>query len=194
MSVIHLEKSQVPGRLRGGYSGGKFKVRVVESVTIPADAGLWSGGSRETYRIVRLVDGAAVAGSDDMSAPWNRSRDDRAVTLQPGFAVVCHSMFCGKDMGLTFYVHPADAAALLPAPSAELRDLEKLVLKATRSYKSSYAGKDRYQMACNDLRWDRSKPAIPTRAQWEEARTALIGRGLLNKAGAITVAGRNAIG
>ena len=33
---------------------------------------------------------------------------------------------------------------------------------------------------------------VPTRAQWDEAKAALIGRGLLNKAGAITVTGRNA--
>jgi hypothetical protein len=93
-------------------------------------------------------------------------------------------------MGLTFHVHPADAAALLPAPAADLSAHEKLVLEATASLKSSYGGRDRYQMATDDLRYAR-KP-YPSRAEWDAAKAELIGRGYLNKAGVITVAGRNA--
>jgi hypothetical protein len=154
---------------------------------------LWSGGSRDTYTIVRLSDGAAIQGSDNMSSPWDQSRRDRTVTLEPGVAVVEHTIFQGKDLGLTFYIHPSDAAAMLPAP-VELSALERFVLDATKSYKSSYNGRDRYQLACDTLRWDtQSRNATPTRAQWDETKAALVARGYLNKAGAITTAGRNAI-
>lgn len=192
MQTIHLEPNMIPATLRGSYEGKKFKARVVTEMTIPADAGLWSGGTRDTFRVIRLADGATVEAVNHNSAPWDRSRRDVHVKLEPGIAVIEHSMFCGKDMGLTFYVHPDNAAKLLPAPVAELTAHEKLVLSATSSYKSSYQGMDRYDMAKRDTRIV-DLATFPTRDEWNAAKSALASRGLLNKAGAITPAGRNAI-
>ena len=189
---IALENSQVPAHLRGTYSGRKFSAVVTESVTIPAHAGNWDGGSRDTYKLVNVETGAAMDASDNVSAPWD-ARKDRVVNLRPGFAVILHSMFCGKDMGLTFYVHPENAAKLLPAPVAALSDHEKIVLEATCSFKSSYMGKDRYQMAL-EHESAVGRQFFPTRGQWDAAKASLIGKGLLNRAGAVTVAGRNARG
>lgn len=188
--AIYLDPKQVPSQLTSGYSGRKFKAVVCETVTIPSDAGLWDGGSREKYHVVRLADGAALPAAEHNAAPWDNGRRDRTVNLESGVCVVKHSVFCGKDMGLTFYVHPSDATAMLPAPAADMTETEKLVLQATRSFKSSYGGRDRYQMATDGLRYD-GKP-YPTRAQWDEAKAELVTRGYLNKAGAITTAGRNA--
>lgn len=202
LDTIHLDPNQVPAVLRAGYDGKKFKAHVVESVTIPSYAGNWNGGSRDTYRLVELATGREMPASDNNGAPWDRSRKDREIILQPGFAVVEHSIFCGKDMGLTFYVHPDNAAKLLPAPSAELTPYEKTVLEATCGKKSSYNGQDRYDMARDDCRYSSYRKsyglteseAFPTREQWELAKDSLIAKGLLNKAGAVTVAGRNARG
>ena len=122
------------------------------------------------------------------AAPWDKERShDQTVALSPSFVVVSHSIFQGKDMGLTFYVHPAVAAKMLPAP-VELSDLDKTILSATVNYKSSYGGLDRYQMAQRD----QYGKLFPTREAWELGKESLASRGLLNKAGAITVAGRNA--
>ncbi len=192
MNTIHLDARDVPAQLRGNYSGKKFQARVCESMTIPADAGLWSGGSRDTFHAIRLSDGAQVAMVEHNMAPWDMGRREVPVSLRPGFAIVNHSMFCGKDMGLRFYVHPIDAAALLPAPSNALSELEQMVVNATAGYKASYGGRDRYQMATDSLRW-KNGAIVPTRAAWDEAKASLIDKGLLNKAGAITVAGRNAV-
>jgi hypothetical protein len=93
-------------------------------------------------------------------------------------------------MGLTFYVHPDNAAKLLPAPT-EVSEVDKLVLRATASYKSSYMGRDRYDMAKNDRR---DGSPFPTRDEWNACKVSLACRGLLTKAGAITPAGRNALG
>lgn len=195
MNAIYLDANMVPATLRRGYDGKKFKAHVCEQMTIPMTAGLWDGGSRDKYSVIRLVDGAEISPISHNAAPWNSERRDVTVQLEPGIAVVEHSMFCGKDMGLTFYVHPSNAAALLPAPSGELTPHEKPVLIATRSFKSSYAGRDRYDMMRDDYRCARTvqgDASYPSREQWEAAKTSLIGKGLLNKAGAITVAGRNA--
>jgi len=66
------------------------------------------------------------------------------------------------------------------APSEDLDSDEKVVLYCTRAMKSSYNGKSR-----------RDYSGLTVDA-WEAAKARLIGRGMLNKAGAITPAGRNA--
>lgn len=194
MKTIHLDPAQVPASLRGSYSGRKFEACVCETVTIPATAGLWDGGSRETFAGVNIATGAAMPfpGQDSFA---DSSRREVTVTLQPGFAVVRRSYVQGTDLGLTFYVHPDNASKLLPAPTGKLSPYEKLVLIATKSLKSSYGGRDRYQMARDEYHCKNALAGLdyPTRAQWDATKADLIARGLLNKAGAITVAGKNAI-
>jgi hypothetical protein len=190
MTTIYLDPNMVPANLRRGYDGKKFKARVCESMTIPITAGLWDGGSRDTYQIIRLEDGALLEPINHNAAPVNGERCEIKVKFEPGIAVIEHSITCGKDMGLTFYVHPDNATKLLPAPQAELTVFEKIVLCATASYKSSYGGMDRYEMARRDCR---NETLFPTRDDWALAKQTLINLGLLNKAGAITPAGRNAI-
>jgi hypothetical protein len=78
---------------------------------------------------------------------------------------------------------------------------ERIVLIATKRFKPSYAGSDRYQMvraeAVEGRRWITDH--IPgerfiTRAEWAIARTALVEKGLLTLIGGITMAGREALG
>jgi hypothetical protein len=198
MATIYLDPNQVPAMLRGAYQGKKFQAVVCESTTIPADAGLWDGGSRETFRVVELATGRAInpPGINQASAPWDK-RESVTVDLQNGYAVVRHSMFCGKDMGLTFYVHPDNAQKLLPAPQADdMTAHEKSVLEATCGLKSSYQGRDRYDLS---QRGDyniakRAYDYAMTREEWNAAKESLIRRGYLNKTGAVTVSGRNACG
>ena len=196
MVTVYLDPAQVPATLRGGYSGKTFEARVCEEMTIPADAGLWSGGSRETYRLINMQTGQMVEPVNHNAAPWD-GRSDQTVALKPDFAVVRHSTFSGKDMGLTFYVHPQNAAAMLPAP-ADLSPLDSIILEYTAGRKSSYGGKDRYDMAQDDHRsgWADAKALkglpFPARAEWDACKVSLAARGFLNKAGAITPKGRNA--
>jgi hypothetical protein len=190
--VIHLEPSQVPTVLRGSYAGYKYKVLVCESVTIPVTAGLWDGGSRDSYQGVELATGKRYPLTMESEAPWG-TRREITVQLDNGKAVVEHSIFCGKDMGLTFYIHPSNAIGLIPA-KVELTPYQRLVLVATRSLKSSYAGRDRYENAQGEYNCTQVLKGddYPTRDQWREAQASLIAEGYLNKAGAITVKGRNA--
>jgi len=189
--MIHLEPSLVPATLKGGYTGKRFRAVITEAVTVPADAGLWSGGSRDSYGLLRIADGVVLAMPGQGSAPWNPDRKAHEIALKPGFCVVKHSHFCGKDMGLTFYLSPQDAAPMLPAP-VELSEHEALVLEYTISRKSSYMGQNRFQMACQDIQRGYRAGTVPTAAQWDEAKASLIAKGFLTRAGAVTPAGRNA--
>jgi hypothetical protein len=190
--IIHLEPSQVPTVLRGSYAGYKYKVLVCESVTIPATAGLWDQGSRESYQGVLLDTGKRFPLMMENEAPWS-SRREIEVKLNTNNAIVQHSIHCGKDYGLTFYIQPSNAVALIPA-KIELTPYQHKVLIAASTLKSSYAGRDRYQMAQGEDHCTRALNGsdYPTRDQWHEAQTSLIEAGYLNKAGAITVKGRNA--
>ena len=190
MKTYYLNARLVPSHLKAGYSGKQFQAQACEDFTIPAGAGLWSGGSRNTFTVIRLTDGKTISPVNHNAAPWDKSRKSITIKLKPGIAIIEHSIVCGKDLGLRFYVHPNDIAPMLPPPVL-LTNHERTVLEATKCYKASYNGQDRYQMARPHNTENRK--AYPTREQWAAAKQTLIARKLLNKAGAITVTGKNAI-
>ena len=181
MQTIYLEPNQVPAHLKRGYTGKTFRAEVTERVTVPSYAGLWSSGSRDTYEAIELATGRAVPASDNMSAPWDKTRADRQIELKSGLAVVKHTMFQGKDLGLTYFVHPSDAVALLPPTDDEVTPTERKVLAIIGGIKSGY-------------RADYFRKAGISDAELEAIKVSLIKRDYLNKAGAITTKGRNARG
>lgn len=182
MKTIHLEPNQIPPGFTS-YKGRKLKAVVCEKVTL-SDT-YWSGGTRSTYTAMQLSTGERVAIARN-SAPsiFGTDYDGTNFPLKPDIAIVEHSIFCGKDMGLTFYVHPDNAAKLLPDQTdGNYSDAELCLLAATSRLKSSYAGrKPRIDMMhANNF----DNVAI------EQAKTALIEKGLLRKNGSITTKGRN---
>lgn len=96
------------------YSGRKFKVEAAERVTL-SDLN-WSGGSRSQYRTC-TIDGIGIGSADKWNAvaPWSNRAEGTTHQIPEGAVVVRHSIFCGKDTGLTIYVHPASMPALLAA-------------------------------------------------------------------------------
>lgn len=177
--VVYLEPDMVPRHLRGSYTGKKFKAQICETVTIPGQAGVWDHGTRETFQVIRIADGAAIEPVNHDAAPWDK-RPDVPVTLEPGICVVRHSMFCGKDMGLTFYMHARDAVPMLPKQNEELRADSRRVLECISTYKSSYRTDEYRRMGLSEL--DVGK-----------AKIELIAYGLIDSRGAITTKGRNAL-
>ena len=93
------------------YRGRKFNVLAKESITIH-DLNC-SGGTRSQYRATILA-GQPAGSLDHYNAkhPLANLAEGKTLDIPPGFAVVCHSIFCGKDTGLTIYVHPT---SLTPA-------------------------------------------------------------------------------
>lgn len=186
MKAVYLEKSQVPAALIGSYTGRKFKARVSDSVTLRNT--YWSGGTRSTYRAASLANGESRALPGN-PAPYHfgGNMEGQTIDLVPGYAIVEHSIFCGKDMGLVFHIHPDNAQKLLP-DTADLDAFETIVLAATATYKASYGGIKNFR-----LHEAHSSTKI-TLDDWNAAKSRLMARKYLNKAGAITPAGRNALG
>lgn len=167
------------------YSGKRFKVQTLEG-SIRLDS-YWSGGSIDYWSFVDLAT-MKTRSVQENGTPFSNGRQIEQLTELPfNVALVRHSIFCGKDMGLTVYVRPDQMSQIaLPAP-VELTREEKIVLCFTASLKSSYAGIKNYRFH------EAHEDTGITLEAWESSKGALITRGLLNKAGAITEDGRNAI-
>ena len=94
------------------YRGRKFHIEVSE---YPLDVrSYWDGGSRSYFRFVNLMTLEISSQVSAQSAFDKPISGAEAVTLPVGFACVEHSIFCGKDSGLTFHIRPENAAKLLP--------------------------------------------------------------------------------
>lgn len=178
--MLHLERNQVPAFLRSGYNGNQFRAKATEQVSIPIDAGLWSGGSRSMFHAVELATGRQVPLPDQGLAPWDKERKERVIPLRPGFAIVQSIMFQGKDLGLTFHIHPADIAKMITQDDKPELDPKALkFLAIVRGVKSSY-------------RADEYRRQGFTQAEIDAFKDKFISMGYLDKRGAITIPGKNA--
>lgn len=165
-----------------GYSGRTFKVEAFQGPK-RLDSN-WSGGSRDTFVLLNI-------GSDKSAhVPENGTpftMQFKELTELPLNCVLAeHSIFCGKDMGITLYVHPDNLTALLPKP-VELSREQRIVLKYTAMLKPSYNGISNYRFHTAN------RDTGIALEQWESAKAECVAKGLLNKAGAITGNGRNQI-
>ena len=169
-----------------GYKGRKFKVEPFNG-EFTFQGNYWSGGSRNYYKVLSLANFLEVE-----LPRQNPLRDAGPITtnIPKGICVVEHSIFCGKDHGITIHVHPENMAKLLPAGETELSREERIVLVATRSYKNSYAG----ETNCRFLE-ARRETGIDE-GDYEAAKESLFTKGFLAKHGKsyrITNEGRNVI-
>lgn len=184
--TIYLNRRDVPESILSAisYTGTKFRVRLTERVEL--SGAFWDGGSRSTYIAVELATGKVSPADDRIQNPpgFGGPRTTPQVDIPGGVVIVEHCIFCGKDAGIVIHAHPADYAPMLPAGNDALSEDERKCLRATRSYKSSYGGVKNYRQAQSGL----------TPEAWDVAKLSLVSRGLLDKRGALTTAGRNAAG
>lgn len=106
-TTTKLRKSDIPRELLAAfpdYRGHTYKLDTSGRVWFHDLH--WSGGTRNQYVLVPLATGAK--GNKLVTGlPWCSPTEGVCVDIPEGFAVVCHSFFCGKDIGLTIYVsHP----------------------------------------------------------------------------------------
>jgi hypothetical protein len=169
-----------------GYKGRTFSVQPMSDNHFDFTGGYWDGGSKSTYRVVRL-DTLQTVSPRGLSTPSNFGGPiNPQATLPENTAVVEHAMFCGKDHGLTLHVPESNATKFLPAP-VELSKNETIVLGYTSHLKNSYGGRKNIRFS------DASVDTGITANEWGEAKAEMISRGFLKKNGAITPSGRNAV-
>jgi len=190
MRYYHLDKNEWDEVLNDiankvNYSGRKIKLSMDY---IPSNLNsYWDSGSRDYFYFYQLSSGKmlGVESNHPMFEP-NKPRELK--DLPHDIILIEHSIFCGKDMGLTIYTTENNRARLLPQNTNEqLTEDEKIVLKYTKSLKNSYGGR-------TNIRFKEAHEEKGISLEnWESAKSNLIRKKLLNSQGAITSKGRNAL-
>lgn len=163
------------GKTFPDFKGNNIRLQIVPEMNeFTSLFSMWDGGSKDEYKLINLQTNEVMSPpvKDGYVAPFK---------LPTGFALIERSYFMGKQ-SVTIWITKENAAPLL-GPTEDLTNDEKKVLVATRSLKSSYAGQSNY----------RQKESGLDPETWERTKQELIGKGLLNRSGAITVAGKNAV-
>lgn len=115
MQRIKLTAKDIPAIFRAAfpaYKGRKWTAQVGTKVYI-SDTN-WSGGTKNTYRAVDLMTGLVTDPSPRALGPWY-SPNEPTLEIPPHVVVLEHSIFMGKDSGITVHVRPDDIAHALPA-------------------------------------------------------------------------------
>lgn len=179
---MYIERKDVPAVILNAFSnykGKTFEVKVAEKVSL--NNSYWSGGTKSDYVAVNLATGVKQEASG-ISSPYRLNGEIPEVDIPVGVAIVEHVIFCGKDMGLRIYIRPENATPLLgTGEKVDLTDDQKVVLRLTRSLKSSYGGISNYRQHSSGFSLDK----------WNTIKQGLIELGYLAKNGALTTKGRN---
>ena len=107
-----INKSQVRPILEATfpeYKGRSFKVEFAETIMFHDTN--WAGGTKNTY-VAIATDGRTAR--LNVPAPWFNAVEGARMTLPLNILIVKHAVFCGKDLGITIYAHPAHMPKWLP--------------------------------------------------------------------------------
>lgn len=190
MKTIHIDRKDLD-KVRPiinasfpGYSGQKVKV-VAGELTINTTSH-WDGGSRNQFVVLNLstLESKKLGQSGtmfDRNPPLN-------IPVSKDLVIVEHSIFRGKDHGLTIYIHPDNINKLMIEDKQEdLTLVEKAVIIATDHLKPSYGGVKDLRKA-EILREFRGKIM---EEEIDQARLSLIDKEILKKNKSLTTRGKN---
>ena len=187
MYIEHKDAAPIVAKAFPHYNGHR-QINV-----LPLEQGVsvyntyWDSGSRRKYVAINLETLDTISVPAVAPAQFGGPRDIPPITpavLPPNCAVAVLNE--GRYTHIELYVASANIPKFLP-PVAELdRDVE-IVLLATASLKASYGG-------IPNFRFTRAQEKYGiTWAAWCKGKEDAIKAGYLNKAGAITANGRNAV-
>jgi len=109
---IKVRKAQIKPLLEAtfpNYTGRTFKVEFTDRITF-YDTN-WGGGSCNQYSVIAMKSGKTKEVC--VPAPWVNTIEGKTIDLPENLVVACHTIFCGKDCGVTFYAHPSRQRALV---------------------------------------------------------------------------------
>ncbi len=92
------------------YRGRKF--RLVTDYFPKEINSYWDGGSRDYYCFLNLQNGKIVGVHSNHPAFEAKFPNKVPVELPPEIVLVEHSIFCGKDVGISVYAKPNEYLAL----------------------------------------------------------------------------------
>lgn len=177
------EMKAVVTRAFPSYKGNKYQVRITNKYLMQ---NYWDGGSKHDCVLVRR-ENLEILPSHSATEDPTRAVAHGEIEIPKNHFIVERAIVRGKEFGITFFIRSdeADTGMLPIEPSDDLTDHEKIVLIASNSLKSSYAGIKNYRL------YSASVQTGITSSEYENAKQSLIKKSLLNKAGAVTITGKN---
>ena len=164
-----------------GYTGYDLEVKVFSG---PRElSSYWSGGTRQMWHVVRLTD-RKIMTLPECGGHWCQPDAQKITELPEDFCLVNVSE--GHMKYATIYFNELNLNKYLPAASGSVPNAVQVVLHYVASRKSSYGGISNYRF--HAYKEDGGKMS---QEEWDAAKAEGYRLGLLNKAGAITPAGRN---
>lgn len=122
----------------GVFSRRTVKVEVRETYRV---SDYWSGGSRDEAIFVELSTLKSVSAQSlppecrqQKNNPYNLAIGE--VVISPGYAIVEHVIFQGKDLGYRIYLNRENMMPLLTARPSDLCERDRRILVSYRSLKS----------------------------------------------------------
>lgn len=116
IKVSKTDKS-IKAVLAATYPEWKGRKVFVQGATSYQMSNYWSEGSRNFVKAYNLATGVAADPSGISQTPFHSSAH-ATVEIPKDAVLVEHSIFCGKDTGVTIYVNPINLVKFLPAPEA----------------------------------------------------------------------------
>lgn len=92
------------------YRGRTFEIEFTPKVTFHDTN--WGGGTRNLYTAV-ASDGRSI--KLGVPAPWQNAVEGKTMDLPEDILIVKHTVFCGKDLGITIYANPVHLPKWLSA-------------------------------------------------------------------------------
>lgn len=164
------------------YTGRSYEVSKSYTYDVQAH---WDGGSKNDCVLIAREGLQLILLSKEAKNPFSGVGNQR-IDIPAQHFIVEQRIFCGKNMGIRFVIRPDEADTFaIATPKEELTRNEKIVLLAVLSLKSTYGGEKNYRFA------EARRDTDITSFEYEAAKSALIERGYLTKAGAATVKGKN---
>lgn len=192
MKTVYLTKEQgepMARKFYPEYKGNKFSVRIQETYRFHD---YWDGGSREYATLAVQDENGVLRSVSNPTAhhnPITQSEAHQETTIPKNGMIIEHCIFCGKDMGINFILSPDSVflPLMLPESTETVPIAERIVLYSVCSLKNSYGGE-------TNIRESRAVQETKiTRDEYREAFKSCQVKGYLNKAGAVTVSGRNIV-
>ena len=165
----------------------QYRVESREKVSITGT--YWNSGCRNSFVAVDLESMEKIDLPHFNPPNFGGPQEDPVIDLTTQSKQVCiveHSQ-SGTHEYITFYFNPSNITGFFKPDSNSLSKNEKIVLYATRSLKSSYAGIKEYRFK------EANSATGITKLEWNDCVGDLIAKKYLRKNKSITPAGKNAI-
>lgn len=162
------------------YKGKKIKIVTQDYYTL---SNYWDGGTINYCALVCRDDLKVYTPSQDTKNPFKAIAHE-TFNIPKNHFIIQHSIFRGKDHGITVYVREDEIDNIfISSDKEDLSIEEKIVLYCFRCYKSSYANIKDYRKY-NALE-------IIKEEEYEEAKNKLVSKNLINKRNSLTTEGKN---